>query len=91
MDFSYEKNRIFAVDAKGKIIAEVAFPNAGDNVVNIYHTFVDDSLRGQGIASLLLDEAYKEIKKQNKKAVVTCSYAIKWFDQHSSCKDIIVK
>ncbi len=89
--FSYEENRIFAVNEVGHVIAEVAFPNVGDNVVNINHTFVDVSLRGQGIASLLLDEAYKEVKRQNKKAIATCSYAVKWFDEHSSCKDILAK
>ncbi|MDF2613075.1 MAG: N-acetyltransferase [Clostridia bacterium] len=91
MNFSYEPNRIFATGTEGKVIAEVTFPNVGDNVVNINHTFVDQSLRGQGIASILLDEAYKEIKKQNKKVTLTCSYAVKWFEQHSSCKDILVR
>ena len=91
MDFSHEPNRIFVTDEKGKVIAEVTFPDAGNNIVNINHTFVDHSLRGQGIASLLLEEAYKEIKKQNKKAIMTCSYAITWFDRHKEYGDILAK
>lgn len=89
MNFSYEKNRIFVINEGGHVIAEVTFPNVSDNIVNINHTFVDNSLRGQGIASLLLEEAYKEIKKQNKTAVATCSYAVKWFEKNTSCRDIL--
>jgi predicted GNAT family acetyltransferase len=89
MKFLHETNRIYATDENEKIIAEVTFPNVGVNLVNINHTFVDNSLRGQGIASLLMEEAYKEIKKQNKRALATCSYAVKWFEKNTSKKDII--
>ncbi len=89
MNFQYESNRIFAKDEKGQLIAEVTFPDAGDEVVNINHTFVDPSLRGQGVASILLDKAYEVIKRQNKKAVLSCSYAAVWFDRHPECKDIV--
>ena len=47
MDFQHEKGRIFALDADGKLLAEVTFP-AENGVATITHTFVDDSLRGQG-------------------------------------------
>ena len=42
-----EKGRIYAVDANGKLLAEVTFPDDGNTAV-IDHTFVDESLRGQG-------------------------------------------
>ncbi|WP_070000884.1 GNAT family N-acetyltransferase [Cellulosilyticum sp. I15G10I2] len=91
MNFSYEPNKIFAINGGGEIIAEVTFPEVKDNVVNINHTFVDPTLRGQGVASLLLQEAYQTIKNQNKKAIMTCSYAVKWFEQHTECSDILSK
>ena len=61
MDFQHEKGRIFALDADGKLLAEVTFP-AENGVATITHTFVDDSLRGQGVASQILAEAAEQIR-----------------------------
>ena len=49
MEFQYEKERIFACDEAGKVIAEITFP-VSQGVADINHTFVDGSLRGQGVA-----------------------------------------
>ena len=89
MEYLIEKNRIISKDAEGKIIAAVTFPAIDDKTVNIDHTFVDPSLRGQDIAAELLQKAYAEIKRQNKTARATCSYAQKWFEQNKDCRDII--
>ena len=52
MKFQYEAERIYAEDEAGRLLAEVTLP-VKDGVANITHTFVDDSLRGQGVAALL--------------------------------------
>lgn len=72
------------VDPNGTMLAEVTFPasNDNDNVVIIDHTFVDDSLRGQGIASMLLQQLAHELDETHRKARPTCSYAIAWFEKH---------
>lgn len=80
MKFNVEKNRIY-YEENGKTLAEVTFIGDED-VLTINHTFVDDSLRGQGIASKLLQEAVNEIKRQNKKVQASCSYAVKWLEKH---------
>ena len=59
MEFLEEKGRIYAVDANGKLLAEVTFPDDGNTAV-IDHTFVDESLRGQGTASKLLRPASRQ-------------------------------
>ena len=61
MELQKEKNRIFAVDNSGKLVAEITFPDAGNGLVDIDHTFVDDSLRGQGAAGQLVEAAAKQI------------------------------
>lgn len=66
MEFLEEKGRIYAVDANGKLLAEVTFPDDGNTAV-IDHTFVDESLRGQGTASKLLRQAVDSIRRQGKK------------------------
>ena len=68
---------------------EVTFPPIDEDTVNINHTFVDSSLRGMGMAGKLMEAAARQIQKEGKKAVLSCSYAIKWFDSHEEYKDIL--
>ena len=69
-----------ASEVKKNTIAEIEFEELEENVFNIYHTFVDESLRGQGIASKLVDMAVEEIKSRGGKVQATCSYAKRWLD-----------
>ncbi|MGL6199481.1 MAG: GNAT family N-acetyltransferase [Lachnospiraceae bacterium] len=89
MDFIYRSNQIALYDTEEKLIAEVTFPDVDDNTVNIDHTFVDDSLRGQGVAGKLMEAAAKELRTRNKKADLTCTYATSWFAKHPEYKDVV--
>ncbi|MFQ8601369.1 MAG: GNAT family N-acetyltransferase [Oscillospiraceae bacterium] len=89
MQFKTENNRIFYADETGKLLAEVTFPDAGDGTAEINHTFVDESLRGQGVAGKLLEAAVQKLRADGKKARPTCSYAVKWFEKHPECQDLL--
>ncbi len=91
MNFKHEPNRIFLESEDGKTIAEVTYTRVSDDVVNIDHTFVDKSLRGQGIASKLMSSLVDDLKRTNKKSTATCSYAQDWFEQHKEFNDIYIK
>lgn len=88
MEFCHEKDRIFAKDGAGKLIAEVTFPSA-NGIAEIDHTFVDGSLRGQGVAGQLLSEAVSQIRADGLKAKPTCTYAVKWFAEHPEQADLL--
>lgn len=81
MEFIIEKERIYATDASGKIIAEVTFPTK-EGISTIDHTFVDPSLRGQGVAGKLVKSAADKIMSDGNKIAATCSYAATWFKRH---------
>lgn len=81
MDFLTEKERIYATDAAGRMIAEITFP-ARDGIATIDHTFVDDSLRGQGIAGELVRLAADRIIADGNCIAATCPYAVVWFRRH---------
>ncbi|MDE7380996.1 MAG: N-acetyltransferase [Muribaculaceae bacterium] len=81
MEFITEKDRIYATDADGNIIAEVTFPTK-DGVSIIDHTFVDPSLRGEGIAARLVKLAAEKIISEGNKLAATCTYAVAWFKRH---------
>lgn len=83
MDFKVENNRIFFESENGEILAEIEFEEIEKEKFNIYHTFVDESLRGQGVASKLVEKAVAEIKAKNGTVQATCSYAKKWLEKHN--------
>lgn len=81
MDFITEKDRIYAKDPSGNIVAEVTFPTV-DGVSTIDHTFVDASLRGLGVAGKLVKLAADKILSEGNQIAATCSYADAWFKRH---------
>ena len=87
MEFQKETGRIYA-EKEGKLIAEITFPEEG-GVAVIDHTFVDDSLRGQGVAGRLVRAAADQIRAEDKKARAVCSYARAWFDRHPEEADLL--
>ena len=76
------KNRISQKDENGRVVAEITFQETPPGIFVIDHTFVDESLRGQGIASKLVQAAVDEIKKRGGQVQATCSYAKKWLKEH---------
>ena len=88
MDFSYFSDKI-TINDQTKTLAEVDFPELEPGLVDINHTFVDDSLRGQGVAGKLMEAAADPLRSEGKKAVLSCSYAVKWFEKHPEYQDIL--
>ena len=87
MEFQREPGRIYA-EEEGRVIAEVTFPDR-DGAADIDHTFVDDTLRGQGVAGQLLQAAADQIRAEGKRARATCSYAEIWFERHPEEADLL--
>ncbi len=52
------------------------------NQADIYHTYVDDDLRGQGIASRLVEMVFDYFDKNNYEVKCSCSYARNWALKH---------
>ena len=89
MDFKIEKNRIYFEDENGKLLAELTYRDIDDTTVNINRTFVDSSLQGKGIAGELMNTVVEELEKNGKKAVPTCSYAVKWFEKNKEYNNLL--
>ena len=51
MEFFEEKERICVRDESGTVVAEVVFSDEGEDSVCITRTYVEERLRGQGIAA----------------------------------------
>ena len=83
MEFKKEEGRIYITDENKNTIAEITYENMQNGTYNINHTFVDESLRGQGIAKKLVEMAIEEIKKKNGKVTATCSYAKHYLEKNN--------
>nr|WP_294550315.1 GNAT family N-acetyltransferase [uncultured Pseudoflavonifractor sp.] len=90
MEFQYEDNRIFLPDGKGGVLAEITFPAGADGVPVIDHTFVDSSLRGQGVAGKLMEAAVAALRQSGRRANAACSYAVSWRDKHPEASDVLL-
>ncbi len=88
MNWIKEPNRIYAQDDQGVLLAEIVFPEIAPGKVNINHTFVDERLRGQGIASQLMSLATGVLRAQGIKVEATCPYAVKWLSERAGRRDI---
>ena len=84
MEYIVEKHRIYVVD-DGEEVGEVTFPER-DGVYVINHTYVDDRLRGQGIAAELVRRAVETIEQRGGKVEATCSYALLWLARNRGCE-----
>lgn len=87
MEYITQTDRIYAEDDNGKLLAEITFP-IRDGVATINHTFVDDSLRGLGIASQLMQKAIEKIAAEGLKLNATCTYAVAWLKRHPDSRGI---
>ncbi len=77
-----EKDGIYVLDGGGKRVAEIGFEDEGEGVWNITHTWVDPSLRGQGMASELVERAVRTIEDAGGVPRASCSYANAWLARH---------
>ena len=90
MEYFVDEQGIYLKDSEnaGRVLAEITFIKVSENIIEINHTFVDESLRGQGIANILMEKVIDYMEENNLKCILTCSYAIKWFEKHPEAKKL---
>ena len=74
-----KQGEFFLLDEQGKKIAKLTYFYETPDTINANHTFVDDSLRGQGMADKLYQALIHFIQAKKLTLHPTCSYiARKW-------------
>jgi len=79
MDFVREHR--YSKKDDGELTAEIVWQEVDESTVDVKRTFVDDSLRGQGIAEQLVDAVVAEMEERNKKIIPTCPYVESLFEK----------
>jgi predicted GNAT family acetyltransferase len=68
-------------DENKERIAEMAFGRNGSDLI-IYHTEVSDRLKGQGVATQLLEKMVNFAREENLQVVPLCAYVHAQFKRH---------
>ena len=84
-----QHGEFFSVNDAGQRIAEISYVWSGEHKIIANHTWVDDSLRGQGVARKLLDVLVAFARKKNLKIIATCSYVVVMFKRDKSLADVV--
>ncbi|MBJ7688076.1 N-acetyltransferase [Weissella confusa] len=91
MEFTKEPGRLFHETA-GELDAEILFPAINDGQTwSIDHTYVNPSLRGQGIAGQMLAEVVAMAEEAGVTLRPVCSYARKAFFMNPEYQKIQAK
>lgn len=61
----------------GKAICEYT-----KDTVDILHVIVKPSMRGKGLAAVLVEQVVTDAKKEGKEVITTCSYAAAWMREN---------
>jgi uncharacterized protein len=69
-------------------LAELTYSRAGEKLIIIDHTLVDEQLRGLGVARRLLDTAVAWARSTGTRVRATCPYALREFQKDASIRDV---
>lgn len=93
MHFQHQDNgqsgEFFSLNASGQRVAEMSYVWSNEHKIIANHTWVDDSLRGQGVARQLLDALVAFAREKTLKIVATCSYVDVMFKRDKSLVDVV--
>lgn len=74
------EGRMFYIDNEAGR-AYLTYMDLGRQTMDIYRTFVPDTLRGHGLAALLAAEALKYAAEQGYKVIPSCSYVARYMER----------
>lgn len=66
--------------------AYLAYMDLGKQTLDIYRTFVPDSLRGQGVAAQLTEHALQYARIRGYEVIPSCSYVERYIERNAGGK-----
>lgn len=73
----------------GDAEAELAYTRPEQGVIDIQHTFVPKSGRGQGVAEALAKAAFQWARERSVLVVPSCPFVRKWLEDHPEQMDVV--
>lgn len=86
-----EENKRFALYDGETEIGEITWQETPDDVLEVDHTFVNPDYRGQQLAQKLLKAVVEKARREEKKIMPVCSFAVKEFKEKPEYDDVLVR
>ena len=61
-----------------------------DGTIDLQHTVVIPSFRGQGLAGMLAERAFEDARAQGLKVIPSCPFVAGWVPDHPEVQDLLV-
>lgn len=84
-----DKGGEFVIEENSNRSAEMTYTDHGEGKISIDHTFVESTLRGEGIAKDLVAEGVKFARKNNLKIIPLCPYAKATINKTPEFQDVL--
>lgn len=81
MEFKRQNDGVYYYNEEGKNLGRIIFERTDGDYVRCTSTFVDPSLRGQGVAGQLVDQLVDWMSEEGLKIEPVCSYVVSLFDR----------
>lgn len=85
----FENKGAFIAQDQDKKAGEMTYSKAGENLIIIDHTEVDQSYGGQGVGNKMVLAAVDFARANNIKVLPLCPFAKAAFDKDSSIQDVL--
>ena len=80
----------FFLTLEGKRLATMNYVMIEDKTMLVEHTYVDDSLKGQGIGKSLLKKLVEYSRQNHIKVKATCTFVIAVMNKTPEWQDVLV-
>lgn len=72
----------------GEVVGFADYVERGDRI-ELPHTVVDRSVRGRGIASVLVERVLDDVRSSGRTVVPSCWYVAQFIDSHPGYADLV--
>jgi hypothetical protein len=79
----------FVIDDNGKKVGELNYFISAPAEITIYHTEVNEQLRGEGLGEDLVEAAVKHAREKGLKIIAKCPFAAHVIDERPEFKDVL--
>ena len=79
----------FEIAVEGELAGYLAY-HVGDGTIDLQHTVVIPSFRGQGLAGMLAERAFEDARAQGLKVIPSCPFVAGWVPDHPEVQDLLV-
>ena len=82
-----KRRRFVAQTASGP--AYLAYKRPDERTIELHHTIVPKSERGQGVGSKVIGAAIGYAREQGLRVIPTCRFVQAWLEQHPGERDVL--